>query len=111
MKVVVYSPSLGDYITAYGKFADRATIEGTLGAKVYGLKSVEGIIVDNEGMGNSKTRVSVQNKYEVDKTTTGEKADVEVAANTDIDMMYHAAKICTPAAAPSTSLTRPPSPL
>ena len=91
--VVVYSPSLGDYILAYGNFADRATIEGTLGAKVYGLKSVEGIIVDNEGMGNSKTRVSVQNKYEVDKTTTGEKADVEVAANTDIDMMYHAAKI------------------
>ena len=91
--VVVYSPSLGDYILRYTDFADRATMEGTLGEKVYGLKSVEGIIVDNEGMGNSKTRVSVQNKYEVDKTTTGEKADVEVAANTDIDMMYHAAKI------------------
>ena len=91
--VVVYSPSLGDYILRYTSFADRATMEGTLGWNVYGLKSVEGIIVDNEGMGNSKTRVSVQNKYEVDKTTTGEKADVEVAANTDIDMMYHAAKI------------------
>ena len=91
--VVVYSPSLGDYILAYGNFADRATIEGTLGAKVYGLASVEGIIVDNEAMGYSKTRISVQNKYKVDKTTTGEKADVEVAANTGLDMMYHAVKV------------------
>ena len=91
--VVVYSPSLGDYILAYGNFADRATIEGTLGAKVYGLASVTGIIVDNEAMGYSKTRISVQNKYDVDKTTTGEKADVEVAANTGLDMMYHAVKV------------------
>ena len=91
--VVVYSPSLGDYILAYGNFADRATIEGTLGAKVYGLASVTGIIVDNEAMGYSKTRISVQNKYKVDKTTTGEKADVEVAANTGLDMMYHAVKV------------------
>ncbi len=91
--VVVYSPSLGDYILAYGEFADRATIEGTLGAKVYGLASVSGIIVDNEAMGYSKTRISVQNKYDVDKTTTGEKADVEVAANTGLDMMYHAVKV------------------
>ena len=91
--VVVYSPSLGDYILRYGDFADRATIEGTLGAKVYGLASVTGIIVDNEAMGYSKTRISVQNKYKVDKTTTGEKADVEVAANTGLDMMYHAVKV------------------
>ena len=91
--VVVYSPSLGDYILAYGNFADRATIEGTLGEKVYKLDVDTGIIVDNEAMGYSKTRISVQNKYKVDKTTTGEKADVEVAANTGLDMMYHAVKV------------------
>ena len=91
--VVVYSPSLGDYILAYGNFADRATIEGTLGAKVYGLASVEGIIVDNEAMGNSKTVVSVQGKYAPDATAKDEKADVSVAANTGLDMMYHAVKV------------------
>ena len=37
VKVVVYSPSLGDYITKYGDFADRATITGTLGENVYKL--------------------------------------------------------------------------
>ncbi len=85
--VVVYSPSLGDYILRYGDFADRATIEGTLGWNVYGLGVTEGIIVDNEGMGNSKTVVSTDNKYDLSGT------EVEVAAGTDIDMMYHAAKI------------------
>ena len=86
--VVVYSPSLGDYILAYGKdIIDRVTIEGTLGEKVYGLGVTEGIIVDNEGMGNSKTVVSTNNKYDLSGT------EVEVAAGTDIDMMYHAAKI------------------
>lgn len=85
--VVVYSPSLGDYILRYGDFADRATYEGTLGWNVYKLASSTGIIVDNEGMGNSKTVVSTDNKYDLTGT------EVEVAANTDIDMMYHAAKI------------------
>ena len=87
VKVVVYSPSLGDYITKYGDFAERATITGTLGEVVYGLGVTEGIIVDNEGMGNSKTVVSTDNKYDLSGT------EVEVAAGTDIDMMYHAAKI------------------
>lgn len=91
--VVVYSPSLGDYILAYGDFADRATIEGTLGAKVYGLASVEGIIVDNEAMGNSKTVVSVQKEYAPDANAPKGKEDVSVAANTGLDMMYHLAKI------------------
>ena len=91
--VVVYSPSLGDYILRYTSFADRATMEGTLGWNVYGLKSVEGIIVDNEGMGNSKTVLSVQGEYAADAAAKGDDADVSVAANTGLDMMYHAAKI------------------
>ena len=91
--VVVYSPSLGDYILAYGNFADRATIEGTLGEKVYKLDVDTGIIVDNEAMGAAKTVLSVQGKYEADAAAKGDDADVSVAANTGLDMMYHAAKI------------------
>ena len=86
--VVVYSPSLGDYIAAYGKdIIDRVTIEGTLGEKVYGLGVTEGIIVDNEGMGNATTVLS--------KNYGTASADrlCSVSANTDLDMMYHAAKI------------------
>ncbi len=87
VKVVVYSPSLGDYITKYGDFADRATITGTLGENVYKLaQPVKGIIVDNEAMGNSKTVVSTDDY-------TAEAADLHVAANTGLDMMYHAAKV------------------
>ena len=56
--VVVYSPSLGDYILRYGDFADRATYEGTLGWNVYKLASSTGIIVDNEAMGNATTVLS-----------------------------------------------------
>ena len=91
--VVVYSPSLGDYILAYGNFADRATIEGTLGEKVYKLDVDTGIIVDNEAMGAAKTVLSVQGEYAADATAKGDDADVSVAANTGLDMMYHAAKI------------------
>ena len=85
--VVVYSPSLGDYILRYGDFADRVTYEDTLGGAVYGLDSDTGIIVDNEGMGNATTVLS--------KNYGTASADrlCSVSANTDLDMMYHAAKI------------------
>ena len=84
--VVVYSPSLGDYILAYGDFADRVTVEDTLGGAVYKLDSDTGIIVDNEAMGNTATVLS-KDDY------AAEKGDLHVAANTGLDMMYHAAKI------------------
>ena len=86
VKVVVYSPSLGDYITRYGEFADRATMQGTLGENVYKLDVDTGIIVDNEAMGNTATVLS-KDDY------AAEKGDLHVAANTGLDMMYHAAKI------------------
>ena len=87
VEVVVYSPSLGDYILRYVDFAQRDTIEGTLGEVVYGLGVTEGIIVDNEGMGNATTVLS--------KNYGTASADrlCSVAANTGLDMMYHAAKI------------------
>ena len=83
----MYSPSLGDYILRYGDFADRVTYEDTLGGAVYGLDSDTGIIVDNEGMGNATTVLS--------KNYGTASADrlCSVSANTDLDMMYHAAKI------------------
>ena len=94
VNVVVYSPSLGDYITRYGTFADRDTIEGTLGYNVYGLDSVTGIIIDNEGMGNANTVVSVTGSYtKAPANAADDEKDVSVSANTDLDMMYHAAKI------------------
>ena len=90
--VVVYSPSLGDYILRYGDFADRATYEGTLGWNVYKLASSTGIIVDNEAMGNATTVLS--SKYTAGTATDADAyVQCAVAANTGLDMMYHAAKI------------------
>ena len=85
--VVVYSPSLGDYITKYGDFADRVTYEGTLGWNVYKLASSTGIVVANEGTGADATVLSK------DYSTTASSQVIAVSANTGIDMMYHAAKI------------------
>ena len=87
VKVVVYSPSLGDYITKYGEFAERATIEGTLGENVYKLDVDDGIIIDNEAMGNSATVISTSYDYDDDGT------ELSVAANTGLDMMYHAVRV------------------
>ena len=90
--VVVYSPSLGDYILRYGDFADRVTYEDTLGGAVYGLDSDTGIIVDNEAMGNATTVLS--SKYTAGTATDADAyVQCAVAANTGLDMMYHAAKI------------------
>ena len=86
--IVVYSPALGDYIFSYNdKIFDRVTPEGTLGGVVYGLDSDTGIVVDNEGMGNATTVLS--------KNYGTAAADqlCSVAADTDLNMMYHAAKI------------------
>ena len=93
--IVVYSPALGDYIFSYNdKIFDRVTPEGTLGGVVYGLKSVKGIIIDNEGMGADKTVVSVTGSYsKAPANAAADKQDVSVSADTDLDMMYHAAKI------------------
>ena len=87
VKVVVYSPSLGDYIIKYGEFADRATITGTLGENVYKLDVDDGIIIDNEAMGNSATVISTSYDYDDDGT------ELSVAANTGLDMMYHAVRV------------------
>ena len=89
--VVVYSPALGDYIYSYNdKIFDRVTYEGTLAGNVYGLKSAEGIIVDNEGMGASATYLATNYNY---TTGTNGTAVAKINADTDIDMMFHGARI------------------
>ena len=86
---VVYSESLGDYIYSYNNFIfDRYTYEGTLGWNIYKLKSVTGVIVNNEGMGNATTNVNVKGEY-----TDYAPNTVSVKADTGLDMMYHAARI------------------
>ena len=83
--LVVYSESLGDYIKGYNSwFVDRYTPQGTLAETVFGLHNVVGVIVDNEGMGASVTYVDTNN------TKVGV---VKVAAKTDLDLMYHAARV------------------
>ena len=82
VKCVVYSEALGDYIYKYGDFADRYTYEGTLGWNIYKLNSVEGIITDNEGVGAAATTVL--------PLAGGE---VVIAANTGLDLMWHAARV------------------
>ena len=83
--LVVYSESLGDYIKGYNSwFVDRYTPQGTLAETVFKLDKVVGVIVDNEGMGASVTYVDTNN------TKVGV---VKVAAKTDLDLMYHAARV------------------
>ncbi len=81
--VVVYSAALGDYIEWYSGFiGGRFTYTGTLGENVWKLYNVTGTIINNEAMGNGTTVVD---------PLTGD--DVNVAAKTGLDMMWHVAKV------------------
>ncbi len=86
---VVWSESLGDYIYEYNNWlVDRYTGEGTLGETVFDLTYAYGVITDNEGVGHKTTELSnvtLPNGREITGT-------INVAANTDLYMMYHAVK-------------------
>ena len=83
--LVVYSESLGDYIKGYNSwFVDRYTPQGTLAETVFKLDNVVGIVVDNEGMGASATYVD---------SVVASEGTVKVAAKTDLNLMYHAARV------------------
>ena len=72
----------------------------TLGYDVFDLKFVEGQIVDNEGMGNSKTVVANAN-YEKNPTDAwwwdeffgSDDETISVNADTGLDLMYHAVRV------------------
>ena len=83
---VVYSEALGDYIYNYNDFFwDRYTYEGTLGWNVFGLRNVEGIIVNNEGV--SANRTIVAGDY------NGTNVLASVSADTDVYDIWHAVRI------------------
>ena len=82
---VAYSPNVTSYVYGIQGYETVNGIGHTLGEDVYGLKNVEGIIIDNEGMGSKATVLS--KNY----STSGKFASF--AADTGIDMMYHAARV------------------
>ena len=61
----------------------------TLGEKVFDLAKVEGQIIDNEGMGASKTYVDNVN----DSKWTSKDDVIAVSADTGLDLMYHAVRV------------------
>ena len=66
----------------------------TLGYDVFDLKFVEGQIVDNEGMGNSKTVVANTGyKGYVEFPWLDEASYVSVKADTGYDLMWHAVRV------------------
>ena len=69
----------------------------TLGYDVFDLKSVEGQIIDNEGMGNSKTVVANANYTEPSRWELwwdiSDPTTVSVNADTGLDLMYHAVRV------------------
>ena len=87
---VVWSEALGDYIYGYGDFVvDHYTPETTLGVSVFNLHSVEGIVVDNEGMGASDTKLN-----KVYDESTKSYTDTWIgAADTGLDLYYHAVRV------------------
>ena len=87
--LVVYSESLGDYIKGYNSwFVDRYTPQGTLAETVFKLYNATGIIVDNEALGAPVTVVNTKGGYDYTAANL-----VKVAADTGLDMMYHAARV------------------
>ena len=85
VKKVAYSPNVTSYVYGIQGYTTVNGIGSTLAQDVYGLKNVEGIVIDNEGMGSKATVLS--KNY----STSGKFATF--AADTGIDMLYHAARV------------------
>ena len=85
VKKVAYSPNVTSYVYGIQGYTTVNGIGSTLGQDVFGLKKVEGIVIDNEGLGSSATVLS--KNY----STSGKFATF--AAGTGIDMLYHAARV------------------
>ena len=76
---VTYSEALGDYFWSYGEeVGDRVLPEGSLAQVIWNLYSVEGVVTDNEALGNNVTDIRT-----VSNTT------VEVAADTNLGLLGH----------------------
>ena len=89
VKKVAYSANVTSYVYGIRGYWTVDGIGHTLATDVYKLYNVVGIVVDSEGLGAPATVVNVKGNY-----TVNTAADlVSVVADTDIDMMYHAARI------------------
>ena len=84
LKQVTYSPNSTNYVYDIWGYVFADGTGTTLGEEVYNLASVEGQIIDNEGMGNANTIVDPVNKW---------AKDVTIDANTDYDLMWHAVRV------------------
>ena len=85
---VTYAPGITGYIEGVENYKPVTDLGKTLGLSIYKLKSVTGIVVDNEGMGASVTYLDTTGKY-----STADADLVKIAANTTVNQMYHAARI------------------
>ena len=82
---VTYAPGITGYIEGVVNYKPVTDLGQTLGWSIYKLKSVTGIVVDNEGMGASATYVN--------SVVATEGTVKVVGAGNDLDMMYHAARV------------------
>ena len=84
LKQVTYSPNSTNYVYDIWGYVFADGTGTTLGEEVYNLAKVEGQIIDNEAMGNANTVVDPVNKW---------AKNVEIDANTGLDLMYHAVRV------------------
>ena len=84
---VAYSPNVTSYVYGIQGYETVNGIGSTLGEDVFGLDNSVGIIVANEGTGANATYLSKDYS-----NTTASRVDV-IAADTGLDMMYHAARV------------------
>ncbi len=84
LKQVTYSPNSTNYVYDIWGYVFADGTGTTLGEEVYNLAKVEGMVIDNEGMGASATYVDPTNAWA--KT-------VKISADTGLDVMYHAVRV------------------
>ena len=84
LKQVTYSPNSTNYVYDIWGYVFADGTGTTLGEEVYDLAMVEGMVIDNEGMGASATYVDPTNAWA--KT-------VKISADTGLDVMYHAVRV------------------
>ena len=89
IKQVTYSANATNYVYGIKGYVFADGTGYTLGQKVFDLAKVEGQIIDNEGMGASKTYVDNVN----DSKWTSKDDVIAVSADTGLDLMYHAVRV------------------
>ena len=89
IKQVTYTSNANNYVYGIRGYWFADGTGKTLGWSVFDLRSVEGQIIDNEGMGASLTYVDNVNESEFNPNDEVIKVD----ADTGLDLMYHAVRL------------------